>query len=159
MISPPASQPKKAQIQIIKMEVCGGGPRASVRGPARRFSFLFNMIILLSSFVLELEFFSRMYCDANSAQAEEPSCHVFHRRFSQQSQVSYWEMSEKIITSARFEDKSFTRSSFFSKMQSVVATTVIEHEPNVKTKIQIIKMAVCGQRTSSQNSCTNFRRR
>ena len=39
-------------------------------------------------------------------------------------------MSEKIITSARFEDKSFTRSSFFSKMPSVVATTVIEHEPN-----------------------------
>ena len=71
-----------------------------------------------------------MYCDANSAQAEEPSCHVFHRRFSQQGQVSYWEMSEKIITSARFEDKSFTRSSFFSKMPSVVATTVIEHEPN-----------------------------
>ena len=32
-------------------------------------------------------------------------------------------MSEKIITSARFEDKSFTRSSFFSKMPSVVATT------------------------------------
>ena len=111
------------------MAVCGGGPRASARGPARRFSFLFNLIILLSSFVLESEFFSRMYCDANSAQAEEPSCHVFHRRFSQQGQVSYWEMSEKIITSARFEDKSFTRSSFFSKMQSVMATAVIEREP------------------------------
>ena len=39
-------------------------------------------------------------------------------------------MSEKIITSERFEDKSFTRSSFFSMMHSVVATTVIEHEPN-----------------------------
>ena len=39
-------------------------------------------------------------------------------------------MSEKIITSARFEDKSFAWSCFFSKMQSVVATAAIEHEPN-----------------------------
>ena len=67
---------------IIKIVACGGGLRASARGPARRFSLLFNLIVIFSSFLRDLEFFSRIHCDTNSAQAVEPSCQVFNRRFS-----------------------------------------------------------------------------
>ena len=93
-----------------------------------------------------------MHCDTNSAQAVEPSCQVFHRRFSQQTQVSDRAASEDLQPKAGFEVESLVRLMFLSKLQSddsapsvelpapllvftfppavSLATKLIVHEPN-----------------------------